>query len=105
MLSYSRDHNCGTVAGPLCYHPASSFGVASRAPVGLSRPVGATVPDANLFSVALASALVTAAIEYPISQFYATVPPTQTPTRMAIAGGMAFVSVLVGGALLKMVSR
>jgi hypothetical protein len=93
MLSYSYDYDCSTVAGPLCYHPSSSS------------PVGATVPDANLFSVALAAALVTAAIEYPISQFYATVPPTQTPTRMAIAGGMAFVSVLVGGALLKMVSR
>ena len=54
----------------------------------------------SLFQIALAAAAVTAVIEYPISQFYATVPETRTATRMTIAGGMAFVAVLAGGAAL-----
>lgn len=55
----------------------------------------------SLFTLALASAAVIAAIELPISQYYSTVPESKTPTRMAIAGGMAFVAVLVAGAALK----
>ncbi len=55
----------------------------------------------SLFPLALTSALVVAAIEYPISQFYGTVPKTSTANRMVIAAGMAFVSVLVAGAILK----
>ena len=55
----------------------------------------------SLFPLALATAGVIAAIEYPISQFYATVPPTKTLQRMSIAAGMAFVSVLVAGAFLR----
>lgn len=63
----------------------------------------AASPEASpsLFPLAATAALVIAAIEYPISQYYATVPPTRTGTRMAIAGGMAFVAVLVAGSLLR----
>lgn len=55
----------------------------------------------SLFPLAVASAFVVAAIEYPISQFYATVPKSNTSTRMTVAAGMAFVSVLIAGAILK----
>ena len=55
----------------------------------------------NLFPLALTSAIVVAAIEYPISQFYGTVPKSNTSTRMIVAAGMAFVAVLVAGAILK----
>lgn len=60
-------------------------------------------PEASpsLFPLALATAGVIAAIEYPISKYYSTVPPTKTPQRMAIAAGMAFVAVLVAGAFLR----
>jgi hypothetical protein len=63
----------------------------------------AAAPEASpsLFPLALTAAGVIAAIEYPISQYYATVPPTKTATRMVIAGGMAFVAVLVAGAFLR----
>lgn len=54
----------------------------------------------SLFAIATTAALVTAAVEYPISQYYATIPPTRTAHRMLIAGGMAFVSTLIGGAIL-----
>jgi hypothetical protein len=57
--------------------------------------------DDPLLPTAIAAAAVTALIEYPISQYYATIPETNTRKRMIIAGGMAFVSVLVGGAALK----
>lgn len=66
---------------------------------------GSTDQDESLLPIAVAAALVTAAIELPISQFYATTPRTSTPARMTIAGGMAFVSVLIGGSLLKMFRR
>jgi hypothetical protein len=55
----------------------------------------------KLFPLALTSAIVVAAIEYPISQFYGTVPKSNTSTRMIVAAGMAFVAVLVAGAILK----
>jgi hypothetical protein len=63
----------------------------------------AASPEASpsLFPLALTAAAVIAAIEYPISQYYSTVPPTTTAKRMAIAGGMAFVAVLVAGAFLR----
>ena len=63
----------------------------------------AAAPEASpsLFPLALTAAGVIAAIEFPISKFYATVPPTKTIQRMAIAGGMAFVAVLVAGAILR----
>lgn len=57
--------------------------------------------DDPLLPTAIAAAAVTALIEFPISQYYATVPATDTKKRMLIAGGMAFVSVLIGGAALK----
>lgn len=46
--------------------------------------------DSSPLKVALYAALIVAAIEYPVSQHYATVPPTDTKTRMLIAGAMAF---------------
>ena len=52
-------------------------------------------------SLALTTAAVVAAIELPISQHYATVPPTNTAKRMLIAGAMAFVGVWVASKLLK----
>ena len=61
---------------------------------------GPSAPE-SLFPLAATAAGVIALIEWPISQFYATVPPTKTLQRMAIAGGMAFVAVLVAGALLR----
>lgn len=39
--------------------------------------------------------VVVAAIEFPVSQYYATVPPTNTGKRMAIAGAMAFAGAIV----------
>lgn len=51
--------------------------------------------------LALTAGVVVAAIELPISQYYATVPPTNTAKRMAIAGAMAVAGVLVAGALLR----
>ena len=68
-------------------------------------PLGAVYANPNdgpsLFTLALASAAVIAAIELPISQYYSTVPESRTPTRMTVAAGMAFVAVLVAGAALK----
>jgi hypothetical protein len=51
--------------------------------------------------LALTTGLVVAAIELPVSQYYATVPPTNTVKRMAIAGSMGLVGVMVAGYLLK----
>jgi hypothetical protein len=53
--------------------------------------------DRSLFPLAVGASLVAAAIEFPISRHYATVPSTSTAKRMAIAGGMAFTSVLAVG--------
>jgi hypothetical protein len=51
--------------------------------------------------LALGAAAVVAAIEFPVSQYYATVPPTKTPMRMAIAASMAFVGVMVASKLIR----
>lgn len=67
----------------------------------MKRLNAAPVEPSSLFPLALTSAAVIAAIEYPISKFYSTVPPTKTAQRMAIAAGMAFVAVLVAGAFLR----
>lgn len=50
--------------------------------------------------VAAGAALVVAAIEYPVSQYYQTVPPTNTAKRMAIAAAMAFAGALVASKLI-----
>lgn len=69
------------------------------------RHLGATYENPkdgpSLFTLAAVAAGVIAAIELPISQYYSTVPETKTPTRMVIAGGMAFVAVMLAGAALK----
>lgn len=49
----------------------------------------------NDSNTALKAALVVAALEYPISQYYKTVPPTNTIMRMAIAAAMAYAGVVV----------
>jgi len=54
----------------------------------------------SLVPLALGAAAVVAAIEYPVSQHYATVPSTTTGKRMLIAGAMAFAGVLVAGHLM-----
>lgn len=46
-------------------------------------------------SLALTAALVSAVVELPLSKRYPTVPPTNTLVRMAVAGGMTYVAVLV----------
>ena len=53
------------------------------------------------FNLALTAALVTAALELPLSRQYPTVPPTGTLVRMAVAGGMTLVAVLVAQRLTK----
>ncbi len=67
----------------------------------MKRLGAAPIPPESLFPLALTAAAVIAAIEFPISKFYSTVPATTTAKRMAIAGGMAFVAVLVAGAFLR----
>lgn len=51
--------------------------------------------------LALTTGLVVAAVELPVSQYYKTVPPTNTPMRMAIAGGMGFFGAMVAVQILK----
>lgn len=51
--------------------------------------------------LALATGLVVAAIELPVSRHYATVPPTSTLKRMLIAGAMGAVGVLLAGLVVK----
>jgi hypothetical protein len=63
------------------------------------RNLGEAVP------LALTAGLVTAAIEYPISRHYATIPATPTGTRMLIAGGMASAAVLIAHAILRALPR
>lgn len=53
----------------------------------------------DTMKLALGTAAVVATIEYPISQHYATVPPTDTAKRMLIAGAMAFAGVWVASQL------
>jgi regulator of sirC expression with transglutaminase-like and TPR domain len=55
----------------------------------------------NDLSLAATAALVTAALELPLSRQYPTVPPTGTLVRMAVAGGMTYVAVLVAQRLTK----
>lgn len=52
-------------------------------------------------NLALTAALVTAALELPLSRQYPTVPPTGTLVRMAVAGGMTYFAVLVAQRLTK----
>lgn len=54
-----------------------------------------------ILPIAAATGLIVAAIEYPISQKYATVPSTSTATRMAIAGGMGFGAALLAGLIVR----
>lgn len=55
--------------------------------------------------VAMGAAVVVAAIEYPVSQYYETVPPTNTAKRMAIAGAMAFGGAFVAAKLYDLMSK
>lgn len=50
--------------------------------------------------VALGAAAVVAAIEYPVSQYYQTVPPTNTGKRMFIAASMAFAGAFLASKVL-----
>lgn len=52
-------------------------------------------------NLALTAALVTAALELPLARRYPTVPPTGTLVRMAVAGGLTYVAVLVAQRLLQ----
>jgi hypothetical protein len=56
---------------------------------------------ASPLPLALTAGLVTAAIEYPISQYYATVPATSTGKRMLIAGAMAGGAALIASLILR----
>ena len=51
-------------------------------------------------NLAVTAALVTAALEYPLSKRYPTTPPTGTLVRMAVAGGLTLVAVLVAQKIL-----
>lgn len=55
----------------------------------------------NDVKIALGAAVIVAAVEYPISQRYKTVPETSTPARMAVAGAMAFAGALVAAKILR----
>jgi hypothetical protein len=50
--------------------------------------------------LAVTAALVTAALEYPLSKRYPTTPPTGTLVRMAVTGGVTLISVLVAQKIL-----
>lgn len=52
------------------------------------------------WKLATYAAGVTAAMEFPISQYYKTVPATSTIKRMGIASSMAFIAVIIGSALM-----
>lgn len=51
--------------------------------------------------LALGAAAVAAAIEYPLGQKFPLATPVSITTRMAVAGGLAFVGVLVAAQLMK----
>jgi hypothetical protein len=51
-------------------------------------------------NLALAAALVSTVIEYPLAKRYPTSPPTNLAVRMAVAGGMTLVAVLVAQKIL-----
>jgi hypothetical protein len=57
--------------------------------------------DFPILPIAAATGLIVAAVEYPISQKYATVPSTSTATRMAIAGSMGFGAALLAGLIVR----
>jgi hypothetical protein len=46
-------------------------------------------------NLALAAALVSTVIEYPLAKRYPTSPPTNIVARMAVAGGMTLLAVLI----------
>lgn len=52
-------------------------------------------------NLALTAALVSALVEYPLAKRYPTTPPTGMLVRMAVAGGMTLVAVLVAQRLTK----
>jgi hypothetical protein len=52
-------------------------------------------------NLAVVAAFIAAALEYPLAVRYPTTPSTGTLTRMAVVGGVAFVSVLVAQRLAK----
>lgn len=52
-------------------------------------------------NLAVIAALVSAVVEYPLAKRYPTSPPTNTLARMAVAGGMTLVAVLVAQRLTK----
>jgi len=51
--------------------------------------------------LATGAALVAAAIEYPLGKKYPLATPVGLPVRMAVAGGLAFVGVLVASRFIK----
>jgi hypothetical protein len=51
--------------------------------------------------LALGAAAVAAAIEYPLGQKFPLAQPVAITTRMAVAGGLAFASVLVAAYFVK----
>lgn len=55
----------------------------------------------NDVKLALGAAAIVAAVEYPVSQHYKTVPETSTAKRMAIAGSMAFLGAIVAAKVLR----
>lgn len=52
-------------------------------------------------NLALAAALVSTVIEYPLAKRYPTSPPTNLAVRMAVVGGITLVAVLVAQRLTK----
>lgn len=57
--------------------------------------------NTNHLKLATGAALVAAAIEYPLGQKYPLATPVSLPTRMAVAGGLAFIGVLVAAQFIK----
>ena len=55
----------------------------------------------NTTKLALGAAAVAAAIEYPLGKKFPLATPVSLPTRMAVAGGLAFIGVLVASRFIK----
>jgi hypothetical protein len=51
--------------------------------------------------LALTAALVSAAIEYPLAKRYPTSPPTNLLVRMAVAGALTYVSIVVANRIVR----
>lgn len=51
--------------------------------------------------LATGAALVAAAIEYPLGRKFPLATPVSLPTRMAVAGALAFVGVMVAARFIK----